>query len=474
VIPDVDRSTQRTTPDRQILHILPRCIGGGPERSVLATARETAALGIDHHHTLVVLEPPVTPTMLLQARRAGATLVTRFDDTELCRLIESSDVVQVHFWNHPLLYSLLRRVELPPARVIVWSRVLGTTAPQILTEEMGGFGDLLLVTAQPSRESDGARAASGSGTPVDLLTVGVDRRRLDGFARSEHEGIVVGYLGSLSDAKLHNRIAELCGRVTDPDVRFVFYGSGGHPADLQRRFDALGLGERVTIHGPVDDIASALAGMDIFGYPLEPDTYATGDATLKEAMWVGVPPVVLVSSAPANLVSDEQSGLVVDEAAYPAALDRLAADAGLRVRLGAGARSHAREDFDPVRACGRLIDHIERLCASSKQSRPVLPGHGESAAAGFVRSLGSRGEAFSTSAGITSGNIGEAHRTIASSPLGLARGEGGIVHYRNTFPQDPHLRLWSGLLAAEAGSVESEGRTVEGLTVEDRPDDFRN
>jgi hypothetical protein len=71
--------------ERRILHILPRCIGGGPERSVLAAAREMAALGIRCHHTLVVLDPPVTPIMLLQARRAGARLVTRFDDSELKR-----------------------------------------------------------------------------------------------------------------------------------------------------------------------------------------------------------------------------------------------------------------------------------------------------------------------------------------------------------------------------------------------------
>jgi hypothetical protein len=38
-----------------------------------------------------------------------------------------------------------------------------------------------------------------------------------------------------------------------------------------------------------------------------------------------------------------------------------------------------------------------------------------------------------------------------ASPL-LARGEGGIVHHRNVFPHDGHLRLWTGLVSAVAGA----------------------
>jgi hypothetical protein len=32
----------------------------------------------------------------------------------------------------------------------------------------------------------------------------------------------------------------------------------------------------------------------------------------------------------------------------------------------------------------------------------------------------------------------------------MTQGEGGIVHYRNTYPQDPHLHLWCGLISLHA------------------------
>jgi hypothetical protein len=48
--------------------------------------------------------------------------------------------------------------------------------------------------------------------------------------------------------------------------------------------------------------------------------------------------------------------------------------------------------------------------------------------------------------------VAEADRTIsAASPI-LAQGEGGIVHYRNAYPRDPHLRWWSALVSAATGA----------------------
>ena len=51
--------------------------------------------------------------------------------------------------------------------------------------------------------------------------------------------------------------------------------------------------------------------------------------------------------------------------------------------------------------------------------------------------------------------IVEADAAIARSSAVLARGEGGNNHYRNTYPDDPHFRLWSGLVARHAGDTET-------------------
>ena len=75
----------------------------------------------------------------------------------------------------------------------------------------------------------------------------------------------------------------------------------------------------MSVHGHAEDLREAFAEVDIFGYPLAPDTYATSEKTIQEAMWVGIPPVVLSGTGAAELVEHEHTGLVCDgEDDYPA------------------------------------------------------------------------------------------------------------------------------------------------------------
>jgi glycosyltransferase involved in cell wall biosynthesis len=465
----------RAAAARRLLHIIPRCVGGGPERSVLAIARATAELGVEHHHTLAVLDPPVTPVMLVQARRLGIALVIGPDPAELIDLVAAADVVQVHYWNHPALTACLRTNEFPPARVVVWCRVLGTFAPQVLTADVARFADRLFVTSPLSADSEGCRAALADGVPVDVVPGVTDPRRLEGFTPRPHEGCVVGYLGVVSDAKIHPRFADLCAAVDDPAVRFEVYGGGGGTDALRRRLSVLGIEDRVAEHGPTEDIRTALEGIDVFGYPLAPDTYATSEKALQEAMWVGIPPVVFGHGGPSTMVVGGESGLVVScDDEYVRAIERLAADPQLRAHLGAGAQRHAREAFDPARHAVAVVALLDDLMARPRRGRPRLPGATDTPAAGFVRSLGDRAGPFAVSlAGGGGIALGAADDEIAASSPGLGHGEGGVVHHRNTYPDDPHLRLWSGLIAAGAGDralAVSEFRAARALGLgDDRP-----
>ncbi len=440
-----------------ILHVIPRLIGAGPERSVLAIAAQTAALGVAHRHTIAVLDTPVAPRMLVAARRLNMRVLIRPDLATACDQVAAADVVQVHYWNHPLLLALLRQAALPPARIVIWSRVLGTTAPQVLTAEIGRFGDHLVLTSELSRESAGALAAAASGIPVTVIPGVADMGRLEGFVPEPHDGCVVGYLGTVNDAKMHARFAEMAAAVSNPSVRFLICGGGGGEAALRDRLGALGLAARAVVTGPVEDIRSVLQRMDVFGYPLTEHTYATSEKALQEAMWVGIPPVVLPHGGVRLLVEHERTGLVATtEAEYVAAIELLADDAVLRRRLGAAARGFAHEHFDPSRWTRTTIDMLERVAAGPRRTRAPLHPEARGAASGFVAALGDRAGPFAVSlawpAHHNSAAVAAAHRAIAASHALLARGEGGVIHHRNEAPNDPHLRLWSGLIAASAGS----------------------
>jgi glycosyltransferase involved in cell wall biosynthesis len=439
-----------------VLHIIARFVGGGPERSLLAFAKAERVAGAANRHVVAVLEAPVSPQMFLAAKRIGVELKILPEPAALALLIKEADVVEVHFWNHPALTTLLRTLVFPPARVLVWSHILGTRAPQVLTEEIARFADRLVLTSELSHESAGARAARVRGVPVDFVPGIADMERLDGFAPRQHGGLCIGYVGVVNDAKMHPRFAEMSAAVRVPDARFVVCGGGGGESELRRRFKALGIGNRVDIRGPIENIRAALEEFDIFGYPLAEDTYATSEIALQEAMWVGVPPVVFGHGGVRCLVEHNRTGLVVaTEEGYARAIERLAEDSILRQRLGEEAYRFARAAFDPAHGYRVAGDLVSAMMSQPRGVRQLLPGASDAAAANFVRSLGDQAGPFAISlagpAKYSVERVAAADREIAAvSPL-VGRGEGGVVHHRNVFPLDPYLRLWAGLVSGAVG-----------------------
>jgi colanic acid/amylovoran biosynthesis glycosyltransferase len=101
-------------------------------------------------------------------------------------------------------------------------------------------------------------------------------------------------------------------------LSYRIIGEGNLRSDLQAQISALGLSDSVTLEGSRSHgyIAQALHEADIF---LAPSVMAAnGDAdaainTIKEAMLVGVPVVATRHGGIPELVSDEETGLLVPE-----------------------------------------------------------------------------------------------------------------------------------------------------------------
>jgi glycosyltransferase involved in cell wall biosynthesis len=395
--------------------------------------------------------------LLVKARRLGIEILINPDLDAIRAAVAAADVVDISFWNHPRLYDLLRQ-EMPASRWVLRSAVAGTTLPQVLTGGVGGFPDRLVLSTSASLPTAAVREARLRGCPVESIPALADMSRLEGFSPRPHEGICVGYLGQVEPTKMHPRFADLCLAVADRDIRFEVFGGGSWCGALQQRFDSAGASDRVRFHGPIEDIRRAFEAMDIFGYPLAPDTYATSEKVIQEAMWAGVPPVVLGGNGSTWLVDHERTGLVCQsEADYPAAIRRLAGDDSLRRRLGQAARDHARAHFDPDRNAARFATVFHEAAELPPRSPLPLPGRDASGARRFVESLGPQGHAFGVSleGDLAPGadDLVGAEDLIARSSAVLTNGEGGIVHYRHSYPDDPHLRLWTGLTSLHAGNT---------------------
>ncbi len=417
----------------RVVHLLPRLSRGGGSRCAINCISACAGARVEAQ---IVSLRAAEPQMRAELERRRIALLDAPAPQRLAAALERADIVQVDFWNSPELYELLCG-GLPPCRLAIWFLVGGTAAPQLVTDELLGLADRPI-------SSD---VVAGRGE-IDRIGATLDSARVEGVEPRPHEGFVVGYIGTVDPVKMHPDFVALSAAVRRDDARFVVCGSGGGFAAIAAAAERLGSGDRFELRGWVDDVGAELAGFDVFGYPLRPDNYSTAELVLQEAMAAGVPPVVLPYGGAAGLVEDGRSGIVAaGEREYSRAIERLGADPGLRRALGAGARRRARSTFSPAAAGRRWRTLYGELMEAPKRTRRWPGRRPRGGAELLIASLGAAAEPFAAS---LRGRVA-ADEVIAASAPPLVGGDGGILDYRRRFRDDPHLRLWAGLVLERLG-----------------------
>lgn len=153
----------------------------------------------------------------------------------------------------------------------------------------------------------------------------------------------IGYVGRLAAQKRPDLVLEAFSCMRQP-ADLVVVGDGPD----RQRIEALAAGspaaDRITISGfvPHDAVPGILASLDVL---VLPSAYEEMGSVLVEAMASGLPVVASDVGGIPEAVRDGRTGLLVppgDVPALAAALDRLAADAPLRARLGEQACDEAR------------------------------------------------------------------------------------------------------------------------------------
>ncbi|MDP9428451.1 MAG: glycosyltransferase, partial [Actinomycetota bacterium] len=158
----------------------------------------------------------------------------------------------------------------------------------------------------------------------------------------------IGYVGRLAPQKRADRLVQAFARMREP-ASLVVVGDGPD----RERVHALAAGlPRVHLTGFVEHTAvpAVLASLDVL---VLPSAYEEMGSVLTEAMASGLPVVASDVGGIPEVVQHGVTGLLVppgDVDALAAALDRLAADPGLRARLSAGARARAAEYAWPLLA----------------------------------------------------------------------------------------------------------------------------
>jgi glycosyltransferase involved in cell wall biosynthesis/O-antigen/teichoic acid export membrane protein len=177
-------------------------------------------------------------------------------------------------------------------------------------------------------------------------------------AQAGPDDVLLSFVGRLVPIKRVDVIlrAVACARAAGAPIKLAVVGDGECRPQLEHLATELGLGDAATFLGYVLDVAPVLAATDIA--VLSSDNEGT-PVSLIEAGAAGLPAVTTDVGGVADVIGADGGILVPagDADAFGRALNRLAASADLRCRMGERNRAHVLGNF----SSGRLLHDIEAL-----------------------------------------------------------------------------------------------------------------
>ena len=457
----------------KVLHIIDFLCLGGAARSMIAISKYSSRLDGQLQHQVISLKK-ADPSAIKVAELGGMKFIEPFDEIACTQLIAEADIVHIHYWNNPQIFSFLHS-ELPPTRLIIWFHISGDSIPQIITRDLINYADFAIPCNPHSYDLSVVRqlAPKIRQKKVGMVYDAADFERVQNIQPKPHDTFNVGYMGSLAFSKMHPHYIYMSAKANIPNVQFILCG-GGNINLLQQQASELDSLAKFDFRGFIEDIGSVIAEFDVYGYPLCEDTYAAAELNLQEVMYAGIPPIVFPHGGIKKLVIDNYTGLVVNsELEYSQALEYLYHNPEERLRLGKNAKQYAEQIFGAENAAKQLNPIYHRLMEAPKRMRQwSIPVDGSllnepvsildvveippqfGGAKTFIESIGDNAPQFITS--LTSEDINQlfaADKIIANSSTLLGLGEGGVVQYVNYYPQDGYLRLWMALIFERLGQT---------------------
>lgn len=274
------------------------------------------------------------------------------------------------------LQTLLARRLLAPRAALVFCSYVNVPVRWNLPYHLVERACLALADAAyaPNQDVPGVLKAKGMRGPVRVIPSGVDLARFATAAPSDLGQRLggaprpyVGFLGRLEPVKGLDVLVDACALLRQPGT-VVVAGDGPERRTLERRVAERQLGERVRFlpgmpFGEVPGFLRALDAVVLPSITIPPTHKEQFGRVLTEAMAAGVPVVGSSSGAIPEVIGD--AGLVVperDPCALAEALDRLLADAPLRLALTEQGRRRVQAHYAwPVVAKQAVDLYLEAL-----------------------------------------------------------------------------------------------------------------
>jgi glycosyltransferase involved in cell wall biosynthesis len=228
-----------------------------------------------------------------------------------------------------------------------------------------------------------AREVAAHGVPEQLVSVNRNGVNGNGYRPGTKDPRpMVLYLGRIKRYKHVERLLSIAEAM--PGLSLEIAGDGDARPELEREIAERGLGERVRMHGYVDELHKVRLLQRAWVHVTA--SVAEGwSLTVMEAAACGTPSVALATGGLRESIVDGETGLLAgDESELVVLTKRLIEDAELRTRLGEGAALRARE-FSWERTAAHTLALLEAAFSKTVASRPERVGRARLLGTGMRR-----------------------------------------------------------------------------------------
>jgi glycosyltransferase involved in cell wall biosynthesis len=349
-------------------------------------SRELAGRG---HEVVFGCRAGTEAGVVAPARREGVERVVTFSfasglrpgadaaDVQALRgWLPRTDVVHVHRGKEHWLAAVANRLSPTPRPLVRTRHIVNPVRAHAANRWLYGHATALVVTVSEAIRRQLLASGLASAERVITLRGGADaagfhptacdpglRRRLGGVPGEP----LVGMFGGLRVMKGHDVVVQAAARLMARGVRarFVFVGRGTTEERIREAVRIAGVGERVTLAGFVDDVAAAMAAIDVALYaPLESDGMSR---VVFEYLAAGRPLIAARVGVVPEILADGEHAVLVpggDAAELATALTALLGDPVRACRIGDAGRALLLERYSGARVAEALEARYACLTAA--------------------------------------------------------------------------------------------------------------
>lgn len=404
---------------KTILHIIPKITFGGGLSNIIGEIHFTPLEERPEQVICIVLEPSYNAQLAKLALRHRIRLVIAPTDEECVQLLSKAELVVVQYWNSPVYFTFFTKLaqwEIPN-RYLLHVRVLGSTPPQILPPKFLALFTGILLTNPKLKEQHPQLAVP----MLNVWGIGLHLPPLDWVQiENDFSELKLIHAGTINPFKLHPRFLEMHDELEIPfslnvygveSDALVYYGNkpiflNGFKAEVWNEFDQF----------------------HFLAYPQNSLSYGSSDLVVQEAMWRGLPPVLIQGTGlDAFLEHGSNCLLAKDETDYQNLLAFALAHAAEMKVLGQRCHQYAKTHFHPNLQAAKVFGAYRKwLELPAKPFRfPYIE-----VAEFFKDSIGDSFERMN-------------QQTADTNEIAFVlQCEGGLVHYLKYFGDNPQLRAY--------------------------------